>query len=121
MLSTLIAACAIMPIVRPSAGPQEFVMGVQAWTFNHFTLYEAIDKAAQAGSMNIEMYPGQTLRPGSDIKVGPEMPSAETGALIAYLQKNGVRPVAFGVTGIPREAAQARPLFQWAKRMGLMV
>lgn len=99
----------------------EFMLSVQAWTFNRFTLFEAIERTSQAGAKFIEMFPGQMLRPGSDVKVGPEMPEAETAALENHLQKFGIKPVAFGVTGIPKNPAEARPLFQWAKRLKLMV
>jgi len=118
MFATMFLACAMTTAPTPQEG---IALSVQAWTFNHFTLFEAIEKTAAAGSKNIEMFPGQTLRPGSDVKVGPEMPDQETKALQAQLAKFGVRAVAFGVTGIPKSVTEARPLFQWAKRMGLMV
>jgi len=115
MLSTIIAACAI------AQSQPGVTLSVQAWTFNRFTLYEAIEKTAQAGAKNIEMFPGQTLRPGKDTKVGPEMSDEDTKSLQDHLAKSGVRPVAFAVTGSPKTVAEARPLFRWAKRLGLMV
>ena len=38
-----------------------FFIGCQAYTFNHFTVFEAIEKTAQAGGKVIEFYPGQKL------------------------------------------------------------
>jgi sugar phosphate isomerase/epimerase len=110
-----------MLAVASAYAKPDFILSVQAWTFNRFTLYEAIEKTEQAGAKYIEMYPGQTLRPGSDVKVGPEMPAEETENLIKFLNDHCVTPVAFGVTGVPKEEDQARPLFAWAKHMGLMV
>src|ERR1700761_5081201 len=40
-----------------------FVVGCQAWTFNKFTVMEAIDKTAAAGGKVIEFFPGQHLSP----------------------------------------------------------
>ena len=36
-------------------------VGCQAWTWNHFTVFEAIEKTADAGGKVIEFFPGQTL------------------------------------------------------------
>ena len=38
-----------------------FAIGSQAYTFNRFTAFEAIEKTAQAGGRVIEFYPGQRL------------------------------------------------------------
>src|SRR5947209_3983494 len=38
-----------------------FFIGCQAWTWNNFTVFEAIEKTAQAGAKVIEFYPGQKL------------------------------------------------------------
>lgn len=121
MLATLLSVCLASAIKIPHNDQAAITLSVQAWTFNHFTLFEAIEKTASTGATNIEMFPGQTLRPGSDVKVGPEMPEQETLALQAQLQKFNIRPVAFGVTGISKNPEEARVLFRWAKRLGLMV
>src|SRR5215468_2704464 len=38
-----------------------FFIGCQAYTFNRYTVFEAIEKTAQAGGKVIEFYPGQKL------------------------------------------------------------
>src|SRR6266540_6368351 len=38
-----------------------FALGCQAYTFNRFSVFEAIEKTAQAGGKVIEFYPGQKL------------------------------------------------------------
>ena len=40
-----------------------FGLGAQAYTFNRFSVFEAIEKTAQAGGKVIEFYPGQKLSP----------------------------------------------------------
>ena len=52
-----------------------FKLAVQAWSFNRFTFYEAIDKAASLGLKYIEAYPGQKLsKDKSNITFGPDIP-----------------------------------------------
>lgn len=99
----------------------DFILSVQAWTFNKFTAFEAVEKTALAGAKFIEFFPGQKMSPDSDVQVGPEMGDEATKALQAQLDKFGVKAVAFGVTGIPKEADKARPLFKWAKGLGVRV
>lgn len=99
----------------------EFVSSVQAWTFNRFTAFEAVDKVAQAGGRFIEFYPGQKMQPGSEVGVGPQMGEAATTALLSHCKSRGVVPVAFGVTDVPSEEAGARRLFEWVRSMGILV
>ncbi len=120
MLATLIAA-SLMTTAPAPAPAEEFRMSIQAWTFNRFTTFEAIEQTERAGSHYIELYPGQKLKPGSDIGIGPDMGDAATAELQAEMTKHHLTPVAFGVTGIPKDPAQARKLFQWAKGLRLMV
>jgi len=111
----------ILAAVAIAQAPQ-FQPSVQAWTFNRFTTEEAIAMSAQAGSQNIEMFPGQTLsKETPEVKVGPDMGGANTDRLKAILAKHNVRVVAFGVTGISKNAEEARKLFSWAKGLGIQV
>src|SRR6266436_4343173 len=57
---------AIQPLHAENKIPDEyktggFFIGCQAYTFNHFTVFEAIQKTAEAGGKVIEFYPGQKL------------------------------------------------------------
>jgi sugar phosphate isomerase/epimerase len=99
----------------------EFRLSVQAWSFNHFSAFEAIDKTAEAGAPLIEFFPGQQMVNGEEGGVGPEMGDANTDRLLAHLREKHVKAVAFGVTGISRDENEARKLFTWAKKMGLDV
>lgn len=101
--------------------PMPFMMSVQAWTFNRFSAFEAVEKASQAGAKYIEFFPGQTLKPGSKSGMGPGLTSDEITELKAQLKKFDVTPVAFGVTGIDSNYAKAKPLFEWVKAMGIKV
>ena len=44
-------------------------LSLQCWTFNKLTFFETVDKAKGLGVKYLEMYPGQKLKPGSNVKV----------------------------------------------------
>lgn len=97
-----------------------FAIGCQAWTFNHFTVMEAIDKTAEAGGKIIEFYPGQqfsTEQPG--LKFDHNASDEMIAQVQARLQKDGIRAVNYGVVGIPNNEAEARQIFEFAKKLGL--
>jgi sugar phosphate isomerase/epimerase len=97
-----------------------FFVGCQAWTWNHFTVYEAIEKTAAAGGTVIEFYPGQRLSPEEPSTPWDHNASAETIAKVkAQLAKYHIQAVNYGVVDIPREEAGARKVFDFAKALGL--
>jgi sugar phosphate isomerase/epimerase len=96
-----------------------FALGVQAWTFNDFTAFEAIDKTVQAGGKVIEFFPGQKLsadRPGA--KLDQHMSDEDMAALKAKLAQAGIIAVNYGVVGAGSDA-EWRQIFQFAKKLGL--
>lgn len=115
-LSSLLLYSAIV-----TARPMPFRMSVQAWTFHNFSAFEAIEKTARAGAKYIEFFPGQALKPGSNASVGPGLSESEMAELHQQLDKFHVTPVAFGVTGIDKDYEKSKPLFAWAKNLGLKV
>src|SRR3954451_9205116 len=60
LASTPLRADVTIPEENKTGG---FAIGCQAYTFNRFSVFEAIDKTAQAGGRVIEFYPGQKLSP----------------------------------------------------------
>ena len=97
-----------------------FFLGCQAWTWNHFTVYEAIEKTAAAGGKVIEFYPGQRLSPEEPNTPWDHNASPETVEKVkAQLVKYHVQAVNYGVVGIPRDEAGARKVFDFAKALGL--
>jgi sugar phosphate isomerase/epimerase len=117
LLMTFAAAHGQVATARQTGG---MLLGVQSWTFSHYSAMDAIERVAQAGGSVIELYPGQDLGkeyPG--VKVGPDMGEAASNALRSQLSKFGVNAVAFGVTGISKDEAAARKLFAWAKSLGI--
>jgi sugar phosphate isomerase/epimerase len=116
-LTCLVTAQAQVATAHRTGG---MLFGVQAWTFNHYSALEAIEKVAQTGGSVIELFPGQAVGkefPGAT--VGPDMGPAATDGLRAQLAKFGVNVVAYGVTGIDKDENGARKLFAWAKSLGI--
>lgn len=97
-----------------------FAIGCQAYTFNRFSVFEAIEKTDQAGGRVIEFYPGQKLsKEEPNVKFDHNSPEEVVQKVKAKLAKHNVTAVNYGVVGIPSDEAQARKLFEFAKKMGL--
>jgi sugar phosphate isomerase/epimerase len=105
----------------PEAGKTSgFFIGCQAYTFNHFSAFEAIEKTAQCGGKVIEFYPGQNLSKEEPNVKWDHNASAETIEKVkAKLAAAKVTAVNYGVVGIPKDEAEARKIFEFAKTMGL--
>lgn len=89
-------------------------LGCQAWTFNKYTLFEAIDKTAELGLRYIEAFPhGQKLSAQNTAVFGPKLSEADRKEVKAHLAEKGVKLVNMGVGPYDREA------FEFAKDMGI--
>lgn len=97
-----------------------FALGLQAYTFNRFSVFEAIEKTDEAGGRVIEFYPGQKLSKEEPNVKWDHNASPETIAKVqAKLAKHHIKAVNYGVVGIPKEEAEARKIFEFAKTLGL--
>ena len=130
MLGVLCIACGLatggehahqpFPRIPSDTMVNGFFIGCQAYTFNRFTAFEAIEKTAQAGGKVIEFYPGQRLsKEQPDVRVGHDMPVEAIVALKTQCARHGIKPVNYGVVGIPRDEASARKIFQFAVLMDM--
>ena len=98
-----------------------FQLGMQCWTYRMLTTFETMERCQKFGIKYLEMFGGQKMKPGAEIKVGPGMSEAETAELLAKAKACGVKICCFGVSGIPTDPAGARKHFEWAKNLGLEV
>ena len=120
-----LALAAALPTRAENPIPDEyktggFFIGCQAYTFNHFTVFEAIEKTAAAGGKVIEFFPGQKLSKEEPNVVWDHNASPETIQKVKdKLAEYHLRAVNYGVVGISKDEAEARKLFEWAKTMGL--
>jgi len=97
-----------------------FFIGCQAYTFNRFTLMEAIEKTAKAGGKVIELYPGQKLSVEQpNLKCDHHATDETIEKVKAKLEEFKLKAVNYGVVPIPNKEAEARQIFEFAKRMGL--
>ena len=96
-----------------------FAVGCQAYTFNRFSVFEAIEKTAQAGGKVIEFYPGQKLSPEQpDVKWDHNASAEVIEKVTAHLAKHGVRAVNYGVVG-GKDEAEWRKIFEFARKLDL--
>ncbi|MBX7254866.1 MAG: sugar phosphate isomerase/epimerase [Candidatus Hydrogenedentes bacterium] len=95
-------------------------LAAQAWSFHHFTLFEAIDKTAALGLKYIEAYPGQALSPVEPETVfDPNLDAAGLEKTKAKLRSAGISLVNFGVVNLPNNEMESRKVFEFAKEMGI--
>jgi sugar phosphate isomerase/epimerase len=99
----------------------DFFVGTQAYTFNRFTVMEAIEKTSQAGGKIIEFYPGQKLSPEQRDVTWNHTASDETIQKVKdQLAKFHVRAVSYGVvTPKSGDETEWRQVFEFAKKLGL--
>jgi sugar phosphate isomerase/epimerase len=99
-----------------------FAIGCQAYSFNRFTAFEAIEKTAQAGGKVIEFFPGQKLsKEDGNLTVDHNSPQVDVvvAKLKAKLAEHKIMAVNYGVVGISPNEAEARKVFEFAKKLGL--
>jgi sugar phosphate isomerase/epimerase len=115
----LIAILGLISCLRAGAAPEPPLhVGAQTYTFRKFTVYEAIEKTAEAGGQVVEFFPGQTLSASDPSKMGLDLRDDQVEALREHLRKNRITAASCYI-GIPGNEEQARKVFAFAKRLGL--
>lgn len=104
-----------------ASADEEWPLGVQAFSFRHFTLYEAIGLTRALGLNYVESYPGQRLRPDSDVTISHELSDEDRQALLAYLDEMDMTLAAYGVVGLSANEDETRPIFEFADAMGIEI
>jgi len=95
-------------------------LGMQAYSFNRFTFFEAVDKTRALGMRYIEAYPGQRLsKEKPNVKTDHNMSKADMLLMLQKLRESGVRLVNYGVVGLPGDEAGCRKVFDFARAMGI--
>ena len=126
LLLAAFAACSSLAFSAPPI-PDDlkvggFAVGCQAYTFNRFSVFEAIEKTAYAGGKVIEFYPGQKLskeEPG--VKFGHDATPEVWDKVKAKCKEHGITPMAYGVVGLSPDEKVSRKVFDFAKAMGIGV
>jgi sugar phosphate isomerase/epimerase len=122
-LSLTLALAASLPL-RADPIPDQFkqngyAIGCQAYTFNRYSLFEAIEKTAEAGGKVIEFFPGQRVSKDDPKVVWNHHASEEVIARVEKkLAEHGIKGVNYGVVG-GKDADEWRKIFMFAKRLKL--
>lgn len=104
----------------PNAEKLGWRLACQAYSFNRFTFFEAVDKTASVGLKYIEAYPGQKLSPEKkDVVFDHNSPADVRAEVKAKLAASGVKLANYGVVGLPADEAESRKVFDFAKDMGI--
>ena len=121
IVALAVSAVCINFLPRAYADSQkDWWLGMQAYSFNRFTFFEAVDKNKALGLRCIEAYPGQTLsKDERDVKFHHNMSAAAKTQAKLKLQDAGVKLVNYGVVGLPNNEAECRKVFDFAKEMGI--
>ena len=99
-----------------------FAVGCQAYSFNRFSVFEAIEKTAASGGKVIEFFPGQKLSPAEpDAKFSHDATPEVWEKVKAKLKDAGITAVAYGVVGLSKDEAASRKVFEFAKSFGIRV
>jgi len=98
-----------------------FAIGAQAYTFNRYSVFEAIEKTAKAGGKVIELYPGQKLTPddSDDRTLEPGVSEAVIQEVKDSLSAHNMMAVNFGVVGLPNDEERLRTVFDFAEKLGV--
>jgi sugar phosphate isomerase/epimerase len=113
VLSSGPLAATPLPKGAPNAEKLGWRLACQAWSFNQFTFYEAVDKTASLGLRYIEGYPGQRISKKLSAALDANMTQAHRKEVLKKLSDSGVKLVNFGVGGCDRKH------FEFAKAMGI--
>ncbi|HSW45490.1 MAG TPA: sugar phosphate isomerase/epimerase [Phycisphaerae bacterium] len=94
-------------------------LGVQAWTFHKYTLFEAIDKTKELRLKYMECFPRQPLSPEQkDVTFNESSPPEVLDKVKARLKEAGIEVISFGVVKMGTEE-EARKVFEFARKMGV--
>lgn len=104
----------------PHAEKLGWRLGCQAYTFNRYTFFEALEKNASIGLRVIEAFPGQVLcKEMPNVQFGEAMSPDARKEVKKRLADAGVQLVNYGVVGLSKDEAVSRKTFDFAKDMGV--
>ena len=119
ILAFVLCVCCL-PKTTMADSWKDFKLGMQAYSFNRFTFFEAVEKNKALEMKYIECYPGQKLsKDKPDVKMDHNMSAADRKLALKKLRESGVKLMNYGVVGLPNNEAECRKVFDFAKEMGI--
>lgn len=107
---------------RGRDGNMRWRLAVQVYTFNRFTLFEAIDKSKQAGARFIEGYSWHKIsKDHGDEKFDYEMSDKTMADVKNKLTDSGLRVVAYYFNDLGKDEAVSRKVFDFCRKMGIEI
>jgi sugar phosphate isomerase/epimerase len=94
-------------------------LACQAYSFNRYTFYEAVDKTASLGLKYIEAYPGQRISKDQPAVINENISPKDRKTVLQKLTDSGVKLVNFGVCDLSKNEGANRKVFEFAKAMGV--
>lgn len=108
------------PSLTAAADRLGWRLGVHAYSFRNFTLYESIEKTAAFGLRWFGAYPTQRLSPDAPgVQVLATLPAATRREIRRRLDDAGLKLVHFGVSGFDQGADRFREVFDFAAELGV--
>lgn len=101
---------------------KKFPVAMQTWTFRKFSFIEAVEKTKELGLKYIQAYPGQTL--GKDFpeeKFDHNMNRELAEQVLSLLDEKGIKLAVYGVVDLGISEETMRPVFDFARRMGIEI
>ena len=93
-------------------------LGAGTYTFNHFSLFEAIDKIDSCGLKYVEIFPEHVIGGGTEGTMDYNMDPLVRNNVLKKLNDKGETLIAYGVV-TPKSEAAWRQLFEFGKAMGI--
>ncbi len=109
-------------LLTPAIRAQEKLgwrLGIEAYTFHRYTLFEAIDKTAQLGLPFMGGLSFQKVSADIDKNFEPGLTDSELKQIRLKLDSAGVRMLTYYFQEIPGDEAGCRRVFEFARKIGI--
>ncbi len=120
----MIAGCSFVHadtgVAAPNAERLGWRLGVQAYSFNTISFFEAVDKVRELDLKYIEAMPFGVLGPEQrQVRTNHRMSPGQRALMKEKLRAAGVTLINYGVVALPNDEAACREVFDFAKDMGI--
>ncbi|MHC4580717.1 MAG: ThuA domain-containing protein [Planctomycetota bacterium] len=108
--------------LTPAIAAQERLdwrLGIEAYTFHKYTLFDAIDRTAQLGLPFMGGLSFQKVSKDIDKNLGPELTDDELKQIRLKLDAAGVRLLTYYFHSISGDEAGCRIVFEFARKIGI--
>lgn len=97
-----------------------FALGTQSYTFNRYSLFEAIEMTDKAGGRVIELF-RQKVYPGdaNDTRFTPDVSDEVIADVKQKLAEHDILVVNYGNIPLPNDEAELRKVFDFAQKLGI--